>query len=261
VDQRRTKPGDLALLVSSDFKTFFIHLRADQELQTHRGIIQHNELIDVPWGAEIKSHLEMRYVLVEPTLRDLLLNTKRRSQIIYPKDIGYILLRLSIRPGSTVIEAGTGSGALTTALAWSVGDQGKVYSYDRREDMLRLASDNLDMLGLAQRVEFIRKDIGDGFSHSGADALFLDLPRAESYLSQARDALTNGGTFGAIVPTTNQVSMMLEELERQAYTLVDVCEIMLRFYKTVPQRLRPADRMVAHTGFLIFARAGERDPG
>jgi tRNA (adenine57-N1/adenine58-N1)-methyltransferase len=242
------------MLVSGDRKKFFVCLEPGGELQTHRGILHHDELIGIPWGSEIRSHLDLRYHIVEPTLRDVLLHIKRRSQIVYPKDIGYILLRLSVGPGKTVIEAGTGSGGLTTALSWAVGPEGRVISYDRREDMIALARKNLQRVGLEKRVDFRLRDIAQGFDESGADALFLDLPTPHLYLPQVHTALTNGGIFGAILPTTNQVSVLIDALNRHFFGMVDLCEIILRFYKPIPERIRPLDRMVAHTGYLIFAR-------
>jgi tRNA (adenine57-N1/adenine58-N1)-methyltransferase len=254
---KSTQAGDLALMVSNKRKEFVIHLQPTQRLQTHRGILQHEDLIGIPWGSKVYSHTGDEFLILEPTLRDLLLHIKRRSQIIYPKEIGYILLRLSIRPGGSVLEAGTGSGALTTAFAWAVGSEGRVYTYDRRSDMQELAQNNLTRLGLLDRVEFHLADIEAGFEQREIESLFLDLPGAHRYLGQVRAALSNGGTIGAILPTSNQVSQMLEALEAHDFGMSDVCEIMLRFYKPSAQRLRPTDRMVAHTGYLVFARAIE----
>ena len=198
--------------------------------------------------------------MLEPSLRDILLHTKRQSQIIYPKEIGYILLRLSIGPGARVVECGTGSGALTTAFAWAVGSTGTVYSYDRREDMLELATRNLERVGLREVVELKHVDIEAGFAEQGVRSVFLDLPHAHRYLRQAREALADGGTLGLILPTANQVSRVLSDLDRASFGLPEVCEILLRFYKPNPQRLRPADRMVGHTGYLLFARAVRGTP-
>ena len=157
-------PGDLAMLVGKkDGKQFIIQLKADGQLQTHQGVIMHKDLIGQSWGTTVASHLDKDFLVLQPSLRDILLHTKRQSQIIYPKEIGYILLRLSIGPGAQVVECGTGSGALTTAFAWAVGSQGRVYSYDRREDMLELASRNLERVGLREIVELKQKDIEAGF--------------------------------------------------------------------------------------------------
>jgi tRNA (adenine57-N1/adenine58-N1)-methyltransferase catalytic subunit len=253
-----SQAGDLAMLISPDKKRFIFHLKTDGEIQTHKGILRHNDLIDCPWGSKLESHSGKEFTFFEPSLRDILMSTKRQSQIIYPKDIGYILLRLSVGPGKTVIEAGTGSGGLTTALAWSVGAEGKVFSYDRREDMQNLARRNLGRIGLEERVVFHNRDLEDGFTETDVDALFLDVPNPHDYIEHVKAALSNGGTFGVILPTTNQVSLLLTAMHRIGFADVEICEILLRFYKANPQRLRPDDRMIGHTGFLIFARLEHR---
>jgi tRNA (adenine57-N1/adenine58-N1)-methyltransferase len=250
----QAKSGDIAMLVAEDMKHIITKLTPDQISQTHHGVIEHNDLIGKPWGSRCQSHLGVEYFLVQPTMRDMLVNLKRRSQIIFPKDIGYILMRLNVGPGSTVIEAGTGSGALTVALAWSVGPEGRVISFDRREDMQTLAQENLALLQLDDRVDLRLADIEQGFENVRAMALFMDIPNPEDYLPQVRQALLPGGTLGAFLPTTNQVSRLLQGLRDQNFGMLDVCEIMLRFYKVIPQRVRPVDRMVAHTGYLVFGR-------
>jgi tRNA (adenine57-N1/adenine58-N1)-methyltransferase len=256
----KSKTGDLVMLRAEDRKQFIFPLTSGDQFQSHLGTIEHDQLIDQPWGLATKSHLGHQFHLLQPSLRDLLLSLKRRSQIIFPKDIGYILLRLSIGSGQRVLEAGTGSGALTLALAWMVGGKGRVISVDRRQDMQSLARHNLEEVGLDDRVDFIHSAIEDLTIKKPVDALFLDLPEADKALPTALDLLRSGGYFGAILPTANQVSDLLEIMEQYSMTDVDVCEIMLRFYKTVPARLRPSDRMVAHTGYLVFGRATHRNP-
>jgi tRNA (adenine57-N1/adenine58-N1)-methyltransferase len=161
---------------------------------------------------------------------------------------------MGIGPGQHVLEAGTGSGSLTTALAFAVGPQGRVTSYESRQEMQRLARANLEKLGLADRVTFKLGDIEAGFEETNVDALFLDLQNPFDYIPQARQALKPGGFFGSLLPTTNQVTRLIGALESHHFAFIEVCEILLRYYKPVPTRLRPTDRMVAHTGYLIFAR-------
>jgi len=188
------------------------------------------------------------------------MNVKRITQIIYPKEIGHILLKLSVGPGSRIIEAGTGSGGLTLALAYMVRPTGRVYSYEERPEMSRAAARNLERGGLAEYVELKVRDIGLGFDERDVDALFLDVREPWMYLSQAREALAIGGFFGSLVPTTNQVQDLLQHLEYHRFSDIEVLEVLVRSYKPVPERLRPAARMIAHTGFLIFARSTDRAP-
>jgi tRNA (adenine57-N1/adenine58-N1)-methyltransferase len=192
-------------------------------------------------------------------LADILIETRRNTQIMYPKDIGFILITMGIGPGKHVLEAGTGSGSLTTALAFATGQEGKVVSYDTKPEIQRLAQRNLERAGLSGRVSFKTRDIIDGFDEIDMDALFLDVPNPYDYLAQARAALKPGGFLGSILPTTNQVSLLLIALKREGYGFIDVCEVILRYYKPVPERLRPTDRMIAHTGYLIFARSTSED--
>jgi tRNA (adenine57-N1/adenine58-N1)-methyltransferase len=246
--------GDLVQLVGRDHKYRLVRLQSGAELHTHRGLLKHDDMIGKPWGARVDSHIGRPFYLLPPSLHDVLRDTKRSSQIIFPKDIGYILLKLSVTPGSVVIEAGTGSGALTTALASAVGPQGRVISYDSRSDMQALARRNLEQVGLEGRVEFRLRDIAGGFDETDVPSLFLDVPVPHEYIGPVRAALRPGGFFGSIVPTTNQVCLLLAALERHEFEFVEVSELSLRYYKPVPERLRPTDRMVAHTGYLIFAR-------
>lgn len=244
--------GDLAMLVAKDRKQFLLLLEAGQRFETHHGVLAHDDLIGRTWGATVESHLGAAFHLLQPSLRDLLLLIERRSQTLYPKDVGYVLLRLSAGPGKTILEAGTGSGALTLALAWAVGREGQVLSIDPREDMQKLALANLTQAGLEDRVALVPGRVEDAHELAPADALFLDLPQADKALQPALRYLRSGGSFGALVPTANQVSSLLTEMDRLGFANIDVCEILLRFYKTTADRFRPADRMVAHTGYLVF---------
>jgi len=249
------QPSDLALLVGRDRKSFVLQLVAGQEFHTHHGILHHDDLIGTPWGTRLLTHLDYPYVLLRPSTDDLVRTIKRNTQIIFPKDIGYILMKMRIVPGSRVVEAGTGSGALTLVLAQTVRPEGRVYSYEVRPEMQTLARSNLERLGLDKHVAFKLRDIEDGFDERGVDALFLDVANPWDYLAQAHEALGNGGFFGSILPTANQVSELIGALQRSRFSMIEVEELLLRPYKIVPARLRPIDRMVAHTGYLIFARA------
>jgi tRNA (adenine57-N1/adenine58-N1)-methyltransferase len=152
------------------------------------------------------------------------------------------------------MEAGTGSGSMTTALAFAVGPQGRVISYEVKQDVQNLARKNLTRFGLEQRVEFKLRDIGEGFDETDADAFFLDVPNPYDFAAQVRAALKPGGYLCCLIPTFNQVEKTLWALRQARFAFIEVCELLLRYYKPEPSRIRPTDRMVAHTGFLVFAR-------
>jgi tRNA (adenine57-N1/adenine58-N1)-methyltransferase catalytic subunit len=249
-----SQPGDLALLVGLRHKHFIFPLVPGGSFHTHRGILNHDDLIGKPWGSQVFSHQGSPFFLLQPSLADLLVDLKRSTQIMYPKDIGFILTSMSIGPGQTVLEAGTGSGSMTVALAYAVGPQGRVLTYERRPEFQSLARKNLERLGLDGRVDFKLGDIADGFAETNVDAIFLDVPNPWDYIQQARAALKPGGFFCNLVPSFNQVEKLLYALRRERFAFIEVCELLMRYYKPEPTRLRPTDRMIAHTGFLIFAR-------
>jgi tRNA (adenine57-N1/adenine58-N1)-methyltransferase len=144
---------------------------------------------------------------------------------------------------------------MTTALAHAVGPQGHVTTYEAREEMINLARKNISRLGMEERVTFKHADIKNGFDEQDIIALFMDIPNPETYLSQVKKCLVSGGFLGCILPTSNQVIQLLPALRINNFAFIEVCEILLRYHKPVPERLRPTDRMVAHTGYLVFARS------
>lgn len=252
------EPGQLILLISHKGKRYLRKLEAGGEVHTHDGKLLMDEVAEAGYGQYVKTHLGKLYLVLKPTLHDLIKGVKRQTQIMYPKEIGYLMMKLGIGPGSTVIESGTGSGGLTTALAWFVGDTGKVITYERRADFYKLAGKNLERVGLAHRVEQVNRNIEDGFLHSGADALFLDVRTPWEYLPSIPSAVIPGAMCGFLLPTVNQVSDLLRGLEDGPFAEMEVLEILIRRWKPVADRLRPDDRMVAHTGFLVFARYMEQ---
>ncbi len=252
--------GRLLLLLSPKGKRYLRSLDTERELHTQDGALDLNEAAEAGYGATVYTHLGRPYKVVRPTLYDLVKNVKRSTQIMYPKEIGYIIMRLGIGPGCTVIEAGSGSGGLTLSLAWFVGDEGRVHTFERRDEFSNLCGKNLARVGLTHRVTRHQRDISEGFLDSEgnpvppADALFLDVRTPWDYIDQAAAAISPGAPVGFLLPTTNQVSQLLSRLEHAPFEDIEVVEILIRRYKPVAERLRPEDRMVAHTGFLVFAR-------
>jgi tRNA (adenine57-N1/adenine58-N1)-methyltransferase len=254
---RHAQAGDVILLVGvRDRKRFIRTLEPGRTLQTHRGVLTHDDLIGQPLGSIVHSHLGHPFFFLLPTTDELVRDLRRESQIIFPKDAGYIVMKLGIKPGARVVEAGTGSGGLCLTLATLVGDEGHVYSYDIREHMQDIARQNLTNAGLESRVTFKQRDVSEGFDETDVDALFLDMLTPWAAIDAAHAALRGSGVLGCLVPTVNQLLALIERLEaHRGFGFVEAEELILRAYKTIPARVRPEDRMVGHTGYLVFARA------
>ncbi|MBI1800570.1 MAG: tRNA (adenine-N1)-methyltransferase [Chloroflexi bacterium] len=245
---------ELVQLIGADDKRFFVRLTPGVTFHTHRGLVRHDQIIGQPFGTNVHTQTGFPYIILQLSAFEQIMRIKRATAIIYPKDIGYILLKLSAASGARIVEAGTGSGALTLALARAVQPDGHVFTYEERSDMQSLARKNLEAAGVLQTVTMKLRNIAEGFDERDADALFLDVREPQDYLAQAYQALCGGGFFGAIVPTANQVSSLLHGLLKGGWINIEAEELLLRRYKIVPERLRPDDRMVGHTGYLVFAR-------
>ncbi|MGM0451922.1 MAG: tRNA (adenine-N1)-methyltransferase [Thermodesulfobacteriota bacterium] len=196
------------------------------------------------------------YFILKCDANDFLMHgIKRDTQIIYPKDAGYILLQLNIFPGKRVGEAGTGSGGLTLLLASAVGDSGHVYTYEKNANLTTVIQKNLGYENAGARVTCYPQSLDQGVYETGLDAFFLDVREPGDALGIVHKALKPSGHLGILVPTVNQVMKVLRLIRSYSFLITEVSEIMLRTYKTNASRLRPQDRMVGHTGYLLFARA------
>jgi len=246
--------GDVVLLVSPDRKHYLIRVKAGERWFSHHGSIHHDDLIGRPLGRTLHTEHGYAYLALEPSTHDLIHTLPRTTQIIYSKDAAQIVMRLSLYPGRTLIEAGTGSAGLTLVLARAVMPTGRVYSYETRPESFDMARNNLDELRLLPYVTLHNEDIVGGFHETVVDAVFLDLREPWLFLDQTWAALKGSGFFGALVPTINQVTQLVEGLQSRSFGDVMVEEIIQRPWKIVPARLRPEDRMIAHSAFLVFAR-------
>jgi tRNA (adenine57-N1/adenine58-N1)-methyltransferase len=246
--------GETILLIGPDQKRLLVNLKTEGEQHTHLGILYHDSIIGETPGGLVKSHNGRNFRVLRPSMEELLVSVQRATQIIFPKDIGYILLKLSIVPGARVVEAGTGSGALSTAIARYVGPNGMLYTYEQREEFYRLSGKNLVRAGVQDQVTRYHREISEGFHERDVDAVFLDVREPWDFLEQVTEALAPGGFFGCILPTVNQLIDITRALEEGDFEDTEVAEILLRQYKPVHERLRPMDRLTAHTGFLVFAR-------
>ncbi|BBD08825.1 tRNA (adenine-N1)-methyltransferase [Desulfovibrio ferrophilus] len=252
-------PGQLVMLISPKGKRYVRVFDPKDQLHCNEGVIEMSAIAEAGYGGIAITHMNKAFRIVRPTMYDLIkYGIKRQTQILYPKEIGYILVKLGIGSGSRVIEAGSGSGGLTVALSHVTGETGKVYTYERRPEFAALVRKNLDRCGLGKNVEQFEGDVIEGFEQDDADALFLDVRDPWNHVHNVANAVRPGAPVCFLAPVTNQVSRLLEAMETAPFDDIEVVEILVRRWKPIPDRLRPEDRMVAHTGFLIFAR--QQDP-
>ncbi len=237
-------------------KRHLVTLRPGQHFHTDRGYIGHDALIGAPDGSTVKTSLGVRYLALRPTLGEYVLEMPRGAQVIYPKDLATICFFADVEPGQTVCEAGLGSGALTMALLRAVGPSGRVVSYEAREEFARRARRNIETrLGPDVPLTVRLQDVYAGLDERDVDRVLLDLPEPWRLVESASTALRAGGVFCAYVPTIIQSQQVHEALAAHpAFALVETFETLLRPWHIAGLSVRPAHRMVAHTGFLTLAR-------
>ncbi|AIF68485.1 tRNA methyltransferase [Palaeococcus pacificus DY20341] len=247
--------GDKVLLVDPRGKRYLLTVR-DEEFHTDLGILKLGELIGMEFGQSIKTHKEKEFKVLKPSIVDFLAKMKRGPQTIHPKDAAQIVAHAGISPGDFIIEAGVGSGALTIFLANIVGKEGKIVSYEVREDFAKLAWRNIVWAGFDDRVEIKLKNIYDGIDEENVSHIILDLPQPENVLEHAIKALKPGGFFVAYTPCANQVIRFYAKLKEYKghFSRPKTIECLVREQEVKENCFRPSTRMLAHTGYLTFMR-------
>ena len=260
---RPFRPGERVLLVDAKARRYLITLTEGGTFATHAGALPHSDLIGRDEGILVRTSHGARLRAVRPTLRDYILKMPRGAQVIYPKDIGPILVLGDIFSGARLLEAGVGSGALSMALLRAVGPEGAVIGYEIREDFAARAVKNVEsFLGPGQPYHVEIRDIYEGIDETGLDRIVLDLPEPWRVVKHATQALRPGGILVSYVPTIGQVARLREELDGSPFGLAETLEVLQRTWHVEGQSVRPDHRMVAHTGFLTAARLLDPDlPG
>ena len=203
----------------------------------------------------VRTTLGARIVAVRPTLVEYVLEMPRGAQVIYPKDLGPILMLADLFPGARVLESGVGSGALTLAILRAIGATGQLTGYELRDDFARRARANVDgFLGPDVPLEIEVRDVYEGIELDDLDRVLLDLPEPWRVVKHAETALHEGGILLAYLPTIGQVMRLREELAGSSFGMVETLEVLQRTWHVDGQSVRPDHRMVAHTGFLTHAR-------
>ncbi len=250
----RIREGDYVVLFLRPDKKYLIKVSKGKVLHTHEGYIEHDKIIGLRNGDYVESSLGRRFYVFRPNLRDYISKIRRRTQILYPKDIGLIILYAGIGPGSIVVEAGTGSGALAGILAYLVRPHGRVYSYEVRADLIEDALRNIEILGVRDYITIKNKDITRGIDEKEVDAVILDMATPWTVVPHAREALKGGGAFISFSPTIEQAIKTARELEKEGFVEVEIVETLLRRWRLGNLGSRPETFIVGHTGFLVFAR-------
>ena len=246
--------GDDVFLYLDKKRTYLVKVEAEKSFHTHKGYIQLGDLMGKEYGTRIVSSMDTEFVALKPTLRDYIFKTSRRTQISYPKDIALIIMFSGIGPGSRVVEAGTGTGALTSAIAHYIKPTGRVYTYEVRQEFAKNAKKNLERAGLLEYVEMKEGDVTEGIEEKELDAVILDMATPWLVIPHAYAALKGSGVLVSFSPTIDQVVKAVEALTEQGFVGVETVETLLRFMQVERGKTRPQTLMTGHTGYLTFAR-------
>lgn len=250
----RFSAGDKVMLVDRKDRRYLITLVDDGSFHSHSGYVSHGDLIGAEEGVVVRSTGGAAYQAVRPTLSEFILKMPRGAQVIYPKDLGPILMLADIFPGARVLESGVGSGALSMTMLRAGAE---VVGYEIREDFAAKARENVSVfLGsdATARFQVSVRDVYEGIDEKDLDRVVLDLPEPWRVVKHAEQALHPGGILVSYLPSIMQVALLREALDESGFAMAETIEILLRTWKVEGQAVRPDHRMVAHTGFLTHAR-------
>ncbi|MEA2902102.1 MAG: tRNA (adenine57-N1/adenine58-N1)-methyltransferase catalytic subunit [Actinomycetota bacterium] len=244
--------GDKVLVVDNKNRRYLVTLREGGQFHTHAGFIPHEQFVGQPEGTTLRSSSGSKYLTLRPTLSDFVLSMPRGAQVVYPKDLGPLLILADVYQGARILEAGVGSGALSMAMLQAGAS---VTGYEIRADFATVALKNVhSFLGPDVDYRIEERDVYDGIDVGGIDRVVLDLPEPWRVVKHAEVALQPGGIFVSYLPTIGQVAQLHEALDASAFGLAQTIEVLQRSWHVAGQSVRPDHRMVAHTGFLTSAR-------
>jgi tRNA (adenine57-N1/adenine58-N1)-methyltransferase catalytic subunit len=249
------KPNDAVIFIDRKGRRYLKLLKPGQKLLI-RGELMADSLVGIEEGSRVKFSGGETFLVLRPTYADLVPHLPRTAQVIYPKDTGPLIVWGDVYPGATVIEGGVGAGALTIALLRAIGPQGRLVSYEIRNDFADLAQRNVAaFFGAAPNWTLKRRDLYEGFDETAADRMFLDLPEPGRALQVAARALRPGGVLVGYVPTALQLKDTVDALQAHAeFGQIESFETLLRHWQVKGLSVRPLNRMVAHSAFIIIAR-------
>lgn len=250
------RENETVILFDRKDRSYVKRLRRDRKISIRGGALPVDDLIGREEGSIVRSSVNEPFLVFRPTFAELIPALPRQAQVIYPKDIALILLWGDIFPGALVVEAGVGPGALTLALLRAVGPEGKLVSYEIREDFAEMARKNVaEFYGAAEQWTLKTADVASQLEEKQFDRVLLDLPEPWRVTEAAWTALRPGGIFLSYLPTVLQVKSFIDSLrEHGGFSNIETMETLMRFWHVKGISVRPQHRMVAHSGFIIVAR-------
>ncbi len=224
------------------------------KLHTHLGILDVSALVGKEFGVTATTTLGDELLILRPTIEDLVLKLSRKTQVIYPKDLGLMMVKLGVRSGSRVIETGTGSGATTALLAYLLQPGGMVYTYDVNPEFQEVAKKNVQRIGLERFVSFKVGDARQGFEETGMDAGVLDVGDPWEVVVSMKKALKPSAPMAAVTPTTNQAERLVAKMTEEGFAAIETVEILMRHLEARVGMTRPSNMMIGHTAYITFGR-------
>jgi len=258
------RENEPVVLLDRKEREYLARLDRARPIAIRGGTIAIENIIGHDEGIAVRSSLNEPFLVFRPSLPQLIPNLPRSAQVIYPKDIGPILIWADVFPGARVVEAGVGAGALSMALLRAIGNEGLLYSYEVREDFAELAQKNVSRyFGPTPNWRVTLGDVAAALAETNVDRVILDLPEPWHVIEPAWKALRPGGIFLCYLPTVIQVKSLVDALrDDKRFACIETSESLMRFWNIKGMSVRPQHRMVAHTGFLTTARRladGQKD--
>jgi len=247
-------PDSFVLVYRDRRRKWLVRPKDVPKLHTHLGILDLTSLVGEPFGARATTTLGDELTVLKPTLEDMIMKLSRKTQVIYPKDLGLMVVKLGVHSGSRVVETGTGSGATTALLAYLVQPSGMVYTYDINPEFQAVARKNVEKMGLSDYVTFKVGDAKQGFGIEDIDAGVLDVGDPWEVVQSMKASLKPSAPMAAVTPTTNQAERLVQKMKEEGFAAIETFEIMIRQMEASVGMTRPASMMIGHTAYLTFGR-------